>query len=119
MTDLLELTLIKQHIRTDRDDEDDYLKVLAGASVEAFQDFTNRTLVVGDTLPEDLVDDEVPMNLTIQQGLLLLIGHWYENREMVTERPLTEIPSATHALWSPYKWYHLGDVEEKYNDAGR
>ncbi len=84
MTDLLELTLIKQHIRTDRDDEDDYLKVLAGASVEAFQDFTNRTLVDGDTLPEDLVDDEVPMNLTIQQGLLLLIGHWYENREMVT-----------------------------------
>ena len=112
MTDLIDPALIKQHIRSERDDEDDYLTMLAGASVSTFEDFTGRTLVATDTVPEDLKDDEVPLTLSIQQGLLLLIGHWYENRELATEKALVEIPAASQSLWSPYKWYHLGDVEE-------
>ena len=112
MTDLIDTTLIKQHIRSDRDDEDDYLTMLAGASVSAFENFSGRTLVSGDTLPEDLSGDEVPLTLSIQQGVLLLIGHWYENRELATEKGLTEIPVATQCLWSSYKWYHLGDSGE-------
>jgi uncharacterized phiE125 gp8 family phage protein len=35
---------------------------------------------------------------TIKQAMLLLIGHWYENREGGTERPITQVPLAVEAL---------------------
>jgi len=58
----------------------------------------------------DLKEDEVPLYTSITHGLLLLIGHWYENREMVTERPLSEAPATTYTLWAPHIWHHLGDT---------
>lgn len=38
----------------------------------------------------------VPQN--VKQSLLLLIGHWYENREASSEKPTKEIPFAVKAL---------------------
>ena len=35
---------------------------------------------------------------TIKQAMLLLIGHWYESREGVSDRNMTEIPFAVKAL---------------------
>lgn len=37
-------------------------------------------------------------------GMLLLIGHWYENREAVIHsRFAVELPLGVEALWQPYK----------------
>ena len=96
---VLPVELIKIHIRSDRTDEDDYLLLLRDAAVSHFADHTGQILA-----------DDVPVYPAIQQGLLLLISHWYENREMTTERPLSEAPAATYALWSPYVVFCLGDV---------
>lgn len=96
---VLPIDLIKIHIRSDRTDEDDYLLLLRDAAVSHFADHTGQILA-----------DDVPVYPAIQQGLLLLISHWYENREMTTERPLSEAPAATYALWSPYVVFCLGDV---------
>lgn len=112
MTDLIDPDLIRQHVRCERDDQDEYLAALADAAVSAFEDYTGRSLVAPDTPAQALSGDQVPLTPSIRHGLLLLIGHWYENREMSSERPLSEIPAATTALWSPYRWFHLGDVHE-------
>jgi uncharacterized phiE125 gp8 family phage protein len=40
--------------------------------------------------------DNVPQN--IKQAILLLIGHWFENRESSTDKPLSQIPLAVESL---------------------
>jgi len=37
---------------------------------------------------------------TFRQAMLLLIGHWYENREEVSEAALAQVPTAAEALLS-------------------
>lgn len=39
----------------------------------------------------------------IKQAALLMVGHWYKNREAVTEGALTEVPLAASALIAPYR----------------
>lgn len=39
----------------------------------------------------------------IRQAMLLLVGHWYENRELVSELNLKEIPETVNALLWPYR----------------
>jgi uncharacterized phiE125 gp8 family phage protein len=39
----------------------------------------------------------------IRQAMLMLIGHWYENRESATTAPLTDAPTSTKALLAPYR----------------
>ena len=106
---LIPADLIRYHLRSEREDEDNYLLLLLEAAVSHFEDHTGRSLVPYGVKSEDLNRDEVPMVPSIRQGLLLLIGHWYENRELTSERPLSEAPAATYALWAPYVLFHLGD----------
>lgn len=40
---------------------------------------------------------------SIRHAALLLIGHWYENREAVTEVKMSELPAAVDALLMPYR----------------
>lgn len=49
--------------------------------------------------------DKVPM--PIRQAMLLLIGHWYRNRESVTGDVVNELPQAFDALIGPYRTWAL------------
>jgi uncharacterized phiE125 gp8 family phage protein len=40
--------------------------------------------------------DGVPA--AVKQAVLLLVGHWYENRETASDKALPEIPMGAHAL---------------------
>ncbi|KQV33179.1 MULTISPECIES: head-tail connector protein [unclassified Rhizobium] len=40
---------------------------------------------------------------SIKHAALLMIGHWYENREAATEAKLSELPMAVDALLMPYR----------------
>jgi len=40
----------------------------------------------------------------IKQAILLLVGHWYSNREAASDKPVTNLPLAVEALLAPYKW---------------
>lgn len=44
---------------------------------------------------------------SISQAILLLIGHWYANREAVAEKALVNLPLAVDALLSPFKFHNL------------
>jgi hypothetical protein len=47
--------------------------------------------------------DTVPAS--VKQAMLLLIGHWYANREAVTENKLTTLPLAVDCLLSRWVFY--------------
>ncbi|ENT2841557.1 TPA: phage gp6-like head-tail connector protein, partial [Klebsiella pneumoniae] len=44
----------------------------------------------------------------VKAAMLLLIGHWYENRETVSVgQAATDIPFTVEALLQPYKIYGI------------
>ena len=117
MADLMGLSLVKSHVRSERDDENDYLQHLVDAAVSRFETFTGRTLYPADTDPDSLGESDVLLYMDILHGLLLLIGQWYEYRENAVEKALSEMPQATARLWEPYILYHLGDTDDHHETA--
>ena len=41
---------------------------------------------------------------SINQGMLMLIGHLFENRELSAPITISQVPMATMHLWMPYRW---------------
>jgi uncharacterized phiE125 gp8 family phage protein len=42
--------------------------------------------------------------LALRHGMLMNVGHWYENREeTLTRYSIEKVPLASKALWSPYR----------------
>ncbi|MCP1314386.1 MULTISPECIES: head-tail connector protein [unclassified Halomonas] len=50
--------------------------------------------------------DETPPD--VQVALLLLIGHWYENRESAAAAPLQKVPMSVDMLLEPYRIHTVG-----------
>lgn len=44
----------------------------------------------------------------IKQGMLMLIGHWFSNREAVSEGQFTELPLGVKAMFAPFRRLGLG-----------
>lgn len=105
---MIELTKVKVHLRVDAADEDELLQDYIDAAVSAFETWCNRTLVApGDPLPEPL-GNALALSKSIAQGVLLLVGHWYANRESgVVGLVTSELPLSTQALWRPHRWMNI------------
>lgn len=41
---------------------------------------------------------------SIRQGMLMLIGHMFENRELSAPILINQVPMATKHLWMPFRW---------------
>lgn len=50
--------------------------------------------------------DDVPRSM--KQAILLLVGHWFANRESVSDKPMTEAPLTVEALCQPYRMVLIG-----------
>lgn len=107
---MIDLALVKQHLRVVHDDDDGYLQQLCQAAMGNFEQFTGRRLVPDTTPSSELAEYDCWLTADITQGLLILIGQWYENRELTGEKNLAALPGATYDLWSPYVLFHLGDA---------
>lgn len=102
---MIELALVKQHLRIDHDYDDVLLGSYIGAALSAFETFTNRALIAPDELAPSPSVRDIHFSKSIQQGALLLIGHWYSNREsVVIGATANSVPMATTALWMPHRW---------------
>ncbi len=103
---LVDVALLKQHVRADDfADDDDYLEHLLGAAEEYVCNATNRT---GDELTA-LGDGKLPA--TLQQAVLLIAGHWYNQREAVGGVQMSEVPYTLQALIKPYRKLVTGTTE--------
>ncbi|WP_249976081.1 head-tail connector protein [Vreelandella olivaria] len=110
---MLELDIIKQHVRLEPDDDEDdaLLETYSGSAARMVENHTGRTLyATASAVPKDasgnpnnphalVLDDD------ISTAMLLLIGHWYANRESVVHGTTSELPMGVKALIEPYRHY--------------
>lgn len=115
---MLDLDIIKQHVRLELDDDeqDQLLETYANAAQRYVENHTGRNLYATDSeIPKDpetgepTDPDALVLDDDITTAMLLLIGHWFENREAAAVGvSVAEMPIAVHALITPYRHYHFG-----------
>ncbi|MGY6355676.1 head-tail connector protein [Citrobacter amalonaticus] len=108
---MIDLDVVKQHCRIDTDftGDDALLNLYTGAAARYVQTWTRRTLYENENSPGYAEDeDSILLGDDVKAAMLLLIGHWYANREAVNIGNITtEIPFAVEALLQPYRIYGL------------
>lgn len=107
---MVTLELVKMHLRLEADDfsEDAYLTHLISCALDAFVVFTNRALIAADANLPNPVGNTMRITSSVKQGVLLLIGQWYVNREaVVIGVSVEDMPMATKSLWTPYRWANI------------
>lgn len=95
---LVDLELLKQHVRADDFfDDDAYLEHLLETAEAYVIQATNRSDIEllelgGGALPPTLI-----------HSILLIAGHWYNQREGVAGVTMSEVPYTLQALIKPYR----------------
>lgn len=94
----MSLALFKKHVRADDfTDDDELMQHYVDAAEAHVIQATNRT---ADEL-QQLGKGEYPAQL--KQAVLLLAGHWYNQRESVAGVQMHEVPDALQALIKPFR----------------
>ena len=95
----VDIALLKQHVRADDFSDDDvYLGHLLDAAEQYVIASTNRS---SDELLS--MGDGEHLPATLQQAILLIAGHWYNQREGVSNVQMAEVPYTIQALIKPYR----------------
>lgn len=91
---MIDLPLIKLHLRVDGDEEDNLIGSYLNAAVEYVQQHCDRRLADAPEGP-----DQMALTDDVKQAILLLVGHWYANRESVVVGTISaEVPMGVPAL---------------------
>ena len=104
----------KRQCRLELDDatEDDHLGLLIAAAITQIENDINKQLIPADQEPA--VSSEVSITQqqltpTLRMAALMLISHWYTNREaVVTGTIATTLPLAYASLINPYRDLAVG-----------
>lgn len=88
-------------IDSDDDAEDVMLELYLNASLKHAEKIVNRHLY-DDAVPEDdpdglVIDDDVKL------ALMLLVSHWYENREPVSHDSVNTIPFGVKSIFEQHR----------------
>lgn len=82
----MQLDTVKQFLRIDHNDEDNYLNILIILAKEMCENYLRAAMP--SELPESM-----------NQAMLIIIGYFYENREGTKEG----LPEVVYTLLSPYR----------------
>lgn len=95
---MIELSRVKLHLRVDHDEEDALIQGYLDAAQVHVEQHCDRTLVeVNPTGPEQML-----LTKDVEHAILLLVGHWYANREAVVIGTIaSDVPLAVDRLL----WY--------------
>ncbi|WP_110685081.1 head-tail connector protein [Salinicola aestuarinus] len=108
---MLELDIIKQHVRLEPDFEDDdtLLDTYSNAARRMVENQTGRSLFASQAEADKSgKDNALLLDDDITTAMLLIIGHWYANRESVAVGvSVTEMPMAVASLIEPYRFFHF------------
>ncbi len=97
MSKYVSLDLFKTHVRADDfADDDDYLEHLLESAEVSVVQYTNSTA-------DELEDAEGNLPLPLVHAVLLLAGHWYNQREAVAATQMHAIPMCVQSLVRPYR----------------
>lgn len=103
---MIEVDEVKSALRISDDNDDSYIGFLIKAAIKLYERRTNRLLVRPLELPEDN-PKAVELDESIKQGVILVVGHWYENREASTSLTLSDIPLGVSACWESDRFFHI------------
>lgn len=94
---MIDLALVKQHLRVEHDEEDQLIQGYVDAAVAHVEQHCDRQLV----LIAPVEPEQMGLTKDVEQAILLLVGHWYTNRETVSiGAAATEMPiAAERLLW--------------------
>ena len=95
---MLEMTTVKMHLRVDGDEEDELIGDYLEAAKAHVEQHCDRKLVEVDPVEPD----EMGLTRDVEQAILLLVGHWYSNREAVV---VGGAPSAVPLAVDRLLWY--------------
>ncbi len=94
----VDIALLKKHVNADDfSDDDEYMAHLLDAAEQYVSNATNRT---SDELAE-MGGGKLPVSL--QHAVLMIAGHWYNQREAVSGVQMAEVPYSLQALIKPYR----------------
>lgn len=85
---MLDIDLIRQHLRLDTDADDALLAQYCAAAYKQVELYTHRPLISAED-PRAICDDEANMPADIVQYVLLTIGDMYRTRENEQDRVYT------------------------------
>jgi len=106
---MLVVDQVKLHCRIDSDstEEDGWIAARIKAAVRYVENYTRRTLYESATDPLYVSDhDALLYSEDIETAMLMLIGHWYANREaVVTNGSSAALDLAFESLLQPYRIY--------------
>lgn len=95
---VVSLELFKQHVRADDfADDDTYLAHLLDVAQESVIAATNRT----ETELTEMGGGSFPVSL--KHAIMLLGGHFYNQRESVSQVQLHAVPDSLQALIKPFR----------------
>lgn len=80
----------KTHLRVDTNAEDGLIQGLIDAAADHLQSI-------------DVDVSAVPLPPALHQAILLLVGHYYGNREAVSDQPVHVLPLGVARLIAPYR----------------
>lgn len=98
---MLDLALVKQHLRVLHNREDTLIKSYVDAALCEFESYTERKLYLDQpALDADTTAPEYTavLDSKITNGALLLAGYFYSVRDMDAA-----MPRATERLWNSYR----------------
>lgn len=98
---MLDLALVKQHLRVLHNREDSLIQTYMDAALCQFESYTERKLYVDQAaIDADTAAPEFTaiLDSKITNGALLLIGYLYSVRDMDAA-----MPRATERLWNSYR----------------
>jgi len=91
--DIVSLASAKEHMRLDSGDDD----MAVDAIIEAA-----RSYVEGWVGPlDEFLPGEVPYS--VRQAMLMVVAHWFANREAAAEQALVPVPMGFHDLIEPHR----------------
>lgn len=98
---MLNLAMVKAHLRIDGDAEDAYLASLIPVAHGFAEQFCDRRIYdTEEELAADTCPDKKPIleTETLRQAQLMMIGHWYATREAVELASLSVVPLAAQTM---------------------
>jgi uncharacterized phage protein (predicted DNA packaging) len=104
---LVDIDLVKKHLRVDFDDDDTEIAAYQAAAESIITETLDRAVFVG-TAPEDADGTALELPAPVTAAILLMTGHLYKNRESVGEAQ-SEIPMTVKYLLAPYRVWRTFD----------
>lgn len=106
---LVDIDLVKKHLRVDFDDDDMEIAAYQAAAENIVAETLDRSVFVSpEVAPTDDDGTAIELPAAVTAAILLMTGHLYKNRESVGEAQV-ELPMTIKYLLAPYRIWRTFD----------